>query len=116
MRQRRALRQYTLSTGKSIGRNSSGRIMVFQREGIVERIEYVPNHSSQIAPVRWTEGGDPRIKINHDYHLQSIFILFPAWEGGSKKDSLLLSWMDGNLCSVRPFYQNAFLVEEPLFY
>lgn len=68
----RALRQFTLSTGKSAGRNSSGRITVFQRGGgskrllrridlkrstssmgIVESIEYDPNRSSQIAPVRW---------------------------------------------------------------
>ena len=71
----RALRQFTLSTGKSAGRNSSGRITVFHRGGgskrlqrridlkrstssigIVERIEYDPNRSSQIAPVRWIEG------------------------------------------------------------
>lgn len=76
MRQRRALRQFTLSTGKSAGRNSSGRITVFHRGGgskrlqrridlkrstssigIVERIEYEPNRSSRIAPVRWTGGG-----------------------------------------------------------
>nr|QKI31999.1 ribosomal protein L2 [Ombrophytum subterraneum] len=68
----RALRQFTLSTGKSAGRNSSGRITVFHRGGgskrlqrridlerstssmgIVERIEYDPNRSSRIAPVRW---------------------------------------------------------------
>ena len=61
----RALRQFTLSTGKSAGRNSSGRITVFHRGGgskrlqrridlkrstssmgIVERIEYDPNRSS----------------------------------------------------------------------
>lgn len=71
----RALRQFTLSTGKSAGRNSSGRITVFHRGGgskrlqrridlkrstssmgIVERIEYDPNRSSRIAPVRWIEG------------------------------------------------------------
>ncbi|YP_004849339.1 ribosomal protein L2 (mitochondrion) [Cucumis sativus] len=71
----RALRQFTLSTGKSAGRNSSGRITVFhlgggskrlQRRidlkrstssmGIVERIEYDPNRSSRIHPVRWIEG------------------------------------------------------------
>jgi hypothetical protein len=70
--QGRALRQFTLSTGKSAGRNSSGRITVFHRGGgskrlqrridlkrstssmgIVERIEYDPNRSSRIAPVRW---------------------------------------------------------------
>lgn len=73
--QGRALRQFTLSTGKSAGRNSSGRITVFHRGGgskrllrridlkrstssmgIVERIEYDPNRSSRIAPVRWIEG------------------------------------------------------------
>ena len=71
----RALRQFTLSTGKSAGRNSSGRITVFHRGGgskrlqrridlkrstssmgIVEWIEYDPNRSSRIAPVRWIEG------------------------------------------------------------
>ncbi|CAN6487181.1 unnamed protein product [Victoria cruziana] len=71
----RALRQFTLSKGKSAGRNSSGRITVFHRGGgskqllcridlkrstssmgIVERIEYVPNRSSRIALVRWIEG------------------------------------------------------------
>ncbi|KAK4565215.1 hypothetical protein RGQ29_007039 [Quercus rubra] len=70
----RALRQFTLSTGKSTGRNSSGRITVFHWEGgskrlqqridlklstssmgIVERIEYDPNRSSRIALVRWIE-------------------------------------------------------------
>nr|QGX42486.1 ribosomal protein L2 [Ligustrum quihoui]UOL65239.1 ribosomal protein subunit L2 [Ligustrum ovalifolium]UZO68530.1 ribosomal protein L2 [Ligustrum japonicum] len=79
MRQRRALRQFTLSTGKSAGRNSSGRITVFHRGGgskrlqrridlkrstssmgIVERIEYDPNRSSQIAPVRWKGGAHQR--------------------------------------------------------
>lgn len=68
----RALRHLTLSTGKSAGRNSSGRITVFHRGGgskrlqrkidlkrstssigIVERIEYDPNRSSRIALVRW---------------------------------------------------------------
>nr|UXD79038.1 ribosomal protein L2 [Schisandra repanda] len=71
----RALRQFTLSRGKSAGRNDSGRITVFHRGGgskrllrrmdlkrstssmgIVERIEYDPNRSSRIAPVRWIEG------------------------------------------------------------
>lgn len=75
MRQGRALRQFTLSTGKSAGRNSSGRITVFHRGGgskrlqrridlkrsassmgIVERIEHDPNRSSRIALVRWIEG------------------------------------------------------------
>nr|UFX34233.1 ribosomal protein L2 [Zygophyllum fabago] len=74
MRERRALRQFTLSTGKSAGRNSSGRITVFHRGGgskrlqrridlkrstssmgIVERIEYDPHRSSRIAPVRWVQ-------------------------------------------------------------
>lgn len=82
MRQRRALRQFTLSTGKSAGRNSSGRITVFHRGGgskrlqrridlkrstssmgIVERIEYDPNRSSRIALVRWIEGVSLR-KLN----------------------------------------------------
>lgn len=75
MRERRAQRQFTLSTGKSAGRNSSGRITFFHRGGgskgllrridlkrstssmgIVERIEYDPHRSSRIAPVRWKEG------------------------------------------------------------
>nr|WNH36751.1 ribosomal protein L2 [Gastrodia shimizuana]WNH36783.1 ribosomal protein L2 [Gastrodia sp. BS-2023] len=66
---------FTFSTGKSAGRNSSGRITVFHRGGgskrlqrkidlkrstssigIVERIEYDPNRSSRIALVRWIEG------------------------------------------------------------
>ncbi|MCD7446301.1 60S ribosomal protein L2 [Datura stramonium] len=83
MRQRRALRQFTLSTRKSNGRNSSGRITVFHRGGgskrlqrridlkrstssigIVERIEYAPNRSSRIAPVRWTGEGVRQRKCN----------------------------------------------------
>ncbi|KAK8480561.1 hypothetical protein V6N13_125966 [Hibiscus sabdariffa] len=77
-------RQFISSTGKSAGRNSSGRITVFHRgggskrlqrridlkrstlsTGIVERIEYDPNRSSRIALVRWIEGvrGSPR-KLN----------------------------------------------------
>ncbi|KAI5664328.1 hypothetical protein M9H77_23651 [Catharanthus roseus] len=52
-------------------------------------------------------------RIYHDHHPRSIFILFPAWEGGSKKGSLLLSWTEGSLHSGRPSYQNAFLVEDP---
>ncbi|WOL00059.1 ribosomal protein L2 [Canna indica] len=71
----RALRHFTLSTGKSAGRNSSEHITAFHRGGgskrlqrkldlkrstssigIVERIEYDPNRSSRIALVRWIEG------------------------------------------------------------
>lgn len=79
----RALRQFTLSTRKSAGRNSSGLLPIhskgfplfilrgggskrLQRRidlkrstssmGIVERIEYDPNRSSRIALVRWIEG------------------------------------------------------------
>ncbi|PHT36038.1 60S ribosomal protein L2, mitochondrial [Capsicum baccatum] len=71
MRQKRALRQFTLSTGKSTGRNSSGRITVFHQGGgskrlqrrinlkqktesigIVERIERAPNCSFRIAPAK----------------------------------------------------------------
>ncbi|GMY38783.1 ribosomal protein L2, partial [Fagus crenata] len=70
----KALRQFTLSKGKSAGRNSSGRITIFHRGGgakrlqrridlkrstssmgIVERIEYDPNRSSRIALVRWID-------------------------------------------------------------
>nr|YP_010838095.1 ribosomal protein L2 [Apostasia shenzhenica]WGF19830.1 ribosomal protein L2 [Apostasia shenzhenica] len=66
------LRNFTFTTGKSAGRNESGRITVFHRGGgskrlqrkidlkrstssmgIVERIEYDPNRSSRIALVRW---------------------------------------------------------------
>ncbi|KAK8644151.1 hypothetical protein V6N13_123466 [Hibiscus sabdariffa] len=73
--ERRALRQFISSAGKSAGRNSSGRITIFHRGGgakrlqrridlkrstssmgIVERIEYDPNRSSRIALVRWIEG------------------------------------------------------------
>ncbi|GMJ05871.1 hypothetical protein like AT2G07715 [Hibiscus trionum] len=73
--ERKALRQFISSTGKSAGRNSSGRITVFHRGGgskrlqrridlkrstssmgIVERTEYDPNRSSRIALVRWIEG------------------------------------------------------------
>ncbi|KAL6562736.1 hypothetical protein OROGR_003743 [Orobanche gracilis] len=72
----RALRQFTLSKGKSAGRNSSGRITIFHRGGgakrlqrsidlkrsvssmgVVERIEYDPNRSSRIALVRWKVTG-----------------------------------------------------------
>ncbi|KAL6531997.1 hypothetical protein OROGR_013967 [Orobanche gracilis] len=72
----RALRQFTLSKGKSSGRNSSGRITIFHRGGgakrlqrsidlkrsassmgVVERIEYDPNRSSRIALVRWKVTG-----------------------------------------------------------
>lgn len=79
MRERRALRQFTKSTGKSAGRNSSGRITLFHRGGgskrlqrridlkrstssmgIVERIEYDPNRSSRIALVRWKGGAHQR--------------------------------------------------------
>nr|YP_010583840.1 ribosomal protein L2 [Aeginetia indica]DAZ91172.1 TPA_asm: ribosomal protein L2 [Aeginetia indica] len=75
----RAQRQFSLSTGKSAGRNSSGRITLFHRGGgskrlqrridlkrstssmgIVERIEYDPNRSSRIAPVRWKGGAHQR--------------------------------------------------------
>ncbi|KAM3308415.1 hypothetical protein P3S67_010159 [Capsicum chacoense] len=89
MRQRRALRQFTLSTGKSAGRNSSGRITVFHRGGgskrlqrridlkrktesigVVERIERAPNRSSRIAPVRWfPRGGGP--PMQHDRRVRS---------------------------------------------
>ncbi|KAI9198834.1 hypothetical protein LWI28_022775 [Acer negundo] len=78
----RALRQLSWGTGKSGGRNSSGRITTFHRGGgskrlqrridlkrstpsigIVQRVEYDPNRSSQIALVRWIEG--VRCKIPH---------------------------------------------------
>ncbi|KAK3226493.1 hypothetical protein Dsin_006355 [Dipteronia sinensis] len=71
----RALRQLSWGTGKSGGRNSSGRITTFHRGGgskrlqrridlkrstpsigIVERVEYDPNRSSRIALVRWIQG------------------------------------------------------------
>ncbi|XP_004489113.1 large ribosomal subunit protein uL2m [Cicer arietinum] len=76
---KRALRQFTFGTGKTAGRNSSGRITSFHRGGgakrlqrtidlkrnttssigIVERIEYDPNRSSRIALVRWLNGIHP---------------------------------------------------------
>nr|AKI85071.1 ribosomal protein L2 [Hypseocharis bilobata] len=78
----RTLRQFTLSKGKSAGRNSSGRITAFHRgggakrlqrivdlkrstlaTGIVERIEYDPNRSGRLALVRWVEGVRPK-KLN----------------------------------------------------
>ncbi|KAL3830308.1 hypothetical protein ACJIZ3_019110 [Penstemon smallii] len=71
--------KFTLSTGNSAGRNSSGRITIFHRGGgskrlhrkidlkrstssmgIVERIEYDPNRSSRIALVRWKVGAHQR--------------------------------------------------------
>jgi hypothetical protein len=103
----RALRQFTLSTGKSAGRNSSGRITVFHRGGgskrlqrridlkrstssigIVERIEYDPNRSSRIAPVRWIEG----VQLRRQRKCNTIEefapprkILEPTTTTGSKK-------------------------------
>ncbi|KAK2644575.1 hypothetical protein Ddye_019770 [Dipteronia dyeriana] len=78
----RALRQLSWGTGKSAGRNSSGRITSFHRGGgskrlqrridlkrstpsigIVQRVEYDPNRSSRIALVRWIEG--VQCKIPH---------------------------------------------------
>ncbi|XP_027352918.1 uncharacterized protein LOC113863514 [Abrus precatorius] len=73
---KRALRQFTFGAGKTAGRNSSGRITSFHRGGgakrlqrtvdlkrnaassigVVERIEYDPNRSSNIALVRWLHG------------------------------------------------------------
>ncbi|KAK7340968.1 hypothetical protein VNO77_21687 [Canavalia gladiata] len=73
---KRALRQFTFGTGKTAGRNSSGRITSFHRGGgakrlqrtidlkrntasslgVVERLEYDPNRSSDIALVRWLHG------------------------------------------------------------
>jgi len=93
----RALRQFTLSTGKSAGRNSSGRITVFHRGGgskrlqrridlkrstssmgIVERIEYDPNRSSRIAPVRWIEGVPLGRFYLYDSFVFSLKIFFVA--------------------------------------
>ncbi|KAG2613990.1 hypothetical protein PVAP13_4KG377000 [Panicum virgatum] len=70
-----ALKRLTLSSSKTAGRNSAGRITSFHRGGgakrlqrkvdvkrgtssmgIVERIEYDPNRSSSIALVRWVQG------------------------------------------------------------
>ncbi|KAK1557124.1 hypothetical protein Q3G72_018414 [Acer saccharum] len=78
----RALGQLSWGTGKSGGRNSSGRITTFHRGGgskrlqrridlkrntpsigIVQRVEYDPNRSSRIALVRWIEG--VQCKIPH---------------------------------------------------
>ncbi|KAG0488370.1 hypothetical protein HPP92_006946 [Vanilla planifolia] len=55
---------------------------------------------------------DPR--IYHGRHLLPIFVLFPAPESGSKKGSLLPSQVLADaLCSGRPSYLHASLVEEP---
>ncbi|RDX98738.1 60S ribosomal protein L2, mitochondrial, partial [Mucuna pruriens] len=73
---KRALRQFTFGSAKTAGRNSAGRITSFHRGGgakrlqrtvdhkrntassvgVVERIEYDPNRSSDIALVRWLNG------------------------------------------------------------
>ncbi|GER43896.1 ribosomal protein L2 [Striga asiatica] len=83
----RTQRKFTLSTGKSTGRNSSGRITLFHRGGgskrlqrridlkrstssigIVERIEYDPNRSSWIALVRWIKG----VQLRHQRKCKTI--------------------------------------------
>ncbi|CAL0308263.1 unnamed protein product [Lupinus luteus] len=78
---KRSLRQFTFGTGKTAGRNSSGRITSFHRGGgakrlqrtidlkrnvsssmgVVERIEYDPNRSSNIALIRWLQGVKPQL-------------------------------------------------------
>ncbi|XWS37108.1 hypothetical protein CRYUN_Cryun19dG0014900 [Craigia yunnanensis] len=92
-----ALRQFILSTGKSAGRNSSGRITVFHRGGgskrlqrridlkrstssmgIVERIEYDANRSSRIALVRWIEGVYQRKSNTMEDFAPSLKILEPT--------------------------------------
>ncbi|KAF5204585.1 50S ribosomal protein L2 [Thalictrum thalictroides] len=79
----RALKQFTIGKPKNAGRNSQGRITSFHRGGgakrlqrtvdlkrttpslgIVERIEYDPNRSSQLALVRWIEGIRQPMKCN----------------------------------------------------
>ncbi|KAJ0090922.1 hypothetical protein Patl1_14459 [Pistacia atlantica] len=86
----RALRQFTLSTGKSAGRNSSGRITVFHRGGgskrlqrridlkrstssigIVERIEYDPNRSSVGVGERNGHSCDRLRELDRQWHLFS---------------------------------------------
>ncbi|KAK7272913.1 hypothetical protein RIF29_13955 [Crotalaria pallida] len=77
---KRSLRQFTFGTAKTAGRNSSGRITSFHRGGgakrlqrtidlkrnvpssmgVVERIEYDPNRSSNIALIRWLHGVKPQ--------------------------------------------------------
>nr|KAJ0216413.1 hypothetical protein LSAT_V11C300131550 [Lactuca sativa] len=71
----RPLRQFVTGKDKSAGRNSKGHITIFHRGGgakwsqrtidlkcntssvgVVERIEYDPNHTSRIAVVRWVKG------------------------------------------------------------
>ncbi|WZZ86605.1 hypothetical protein YC2023_115184 [Brassica napus] len=110
----RALRQFTLSTGNSAGRNSSGRITVFHRGGgskrLLRRIDLKRSTSSmgiydasRGAAKKKNEhdrgvssaAQDPR--TYHEHHQWPLFVLFPAWEGGSKKGSLHLSWTDGPL-------------------
>ncbi|KAL7616285.1 hypothetical protein Lser_V15G03996 [Lactuca serriola] len=81
----RPLRQFVTGKDKSAGRNSKGRITIFHRGGgakrlqrkialkrntssvgVVERIEYELNRTSQIAVVRWVEGAavDRPKKVN----------------------------------------------------
>ncbi|KAG2269796.1 hypothetical protein Bca52824_064351 [Brassica carinata] len=119
----RALRQFTLSTGKSAGRNFSGRYgfhrgvarrllrrIDLKRStssmGIVESIEYDPNRSSQIAPVRWIKGLPEKMNTIEELAprkilesttntISGLFCSLSCREGGSKKGSLLLSWTDG---------------------
>ncbi|KAL2329498.1 hypothetical protein Fmac_017079 [Flemingia macrophylla] len=81
---KRALRQLTFGSGKTAGRNSAGRITSFHRGGgakrlqrtvdlkrntasslgVVERIEYDPNRSANIALVRWLHGVQHRRAAN----------------------------------------------------
>uniref|UniRef100_A0A0D6QRS0 60S ribosomal protein L2, mitochondrial n=1 Tax=Araucaria cunninghamii TaxID=56994 RepID=A0A0D6QRS0_ARACU len=77
----KAIKQLTVGTDKSAGRNSAGRITIYHRgggskrlqrvldlkrdnpsTGIVERIEYDPNRSSKIALVRWITGHDQLLR------------------------------------------------------
>ncbi|XP_014506241.1 uncharacterized protein LOC106765993 [Vigna radiata var. radiata] len=73
---KRALRQFTFGSGKTAGRNSSRHITSFHRGseakrlqrtvdlkrnttsslGVVKRIQYDPNRSSNIALVCWLQG------------------------------------------------------------
>jgi ribosomal protein L2 len=87
-----ALKRLTLSSSKSAGRNSSGRITSYHRGGgakrlqrkvdvkrstssvgVVERIEYDPNRSSRIALVRWVEG----VHLRRQRNLQKVQEISP---------------------------------------
>ncbi|KAG7530625.1 Ribosomal Proteins L2 RNA binding domain (mitochondrion) [Arabidopsis thaliana x Arabidopsis arenosa] len=116
----RALRQFTLSTGKSAGRNSSGRITVFHRGGgskrllrridlkrstssmgIVESIEYDPNRSSQIAPPKTDQGNLPAKPIGERAKQLKALRGLRAKDGACKVDLTREERSNGK--AIRPF-------------